>query len=78
LSIVLPAAALLVLVAGVARAAIPDSNDGEIYGCYEKNQGQLHVIDLEGGETCRPAELAPRVDQHRPGRDAHEHARLVT
>src|SRR5262249_3202434 len=56
--IVVPAAVVLVLVVGVARAAIPDSTDGEIHGCFQKNQGQLRVIDAEGGDTCRPSELA--------------------
>jgi hypothetical protein len=53
--LVLGAAALLA-VAAVARAAIPDSDDGEIHGCFQKNQGQLRVIDAEGGQACRPSE----------------------
>jgi hypothetical protein len=55
--IMLPAAALLVVAVGVAGAAIPDSNDGEIHGCYQKNQGQLRVIDAEGGDACRSSEV---------------------
>jgi hypothetical protein len=46
--LVLGAAALLA-VAAVAGAAIPDSDDGEIHGCYQKNQGQLRVIDAQAG-----------------------------
>jgi hypothetical protein len=53
--LVLGAAALLA-VAAVAGAAIPDSDDGEIHGCYQKNQGQLRVIDAQGGQACRPSE----------------------
>lgn len=53
--LVLVGAALLA-VAAVAGAAIPDSDDGEIHGCYQKNQGQLRVIDAQGGKTCRPSE----------------------
>ena len=53
--LVLVAAALLA-VAAVAGAAIPDSDDGEIHGCFQKNQGQLRVVDAEGGEACRPSE----------------------
>jgi len=34
--IVLAAAALLVLAMGVAWAEIPDSDDGEIHGCFQK------------------------------------------
>jgi hypothetical protein len=53
--LVLGAAALLA-VAAVAGAAIPDSDDGEIHGCYQKNQGQLRVIDAQAGQACRPSE----------------------
>jgi hypothetical protein len=53
--IVLGAAALLA-VAAVAGAAIPDSDDGEIHGCYQKNQGQLRVIDAQAGQACRASE----------------------
>lgn len=53
--LVLGSAALLA-VAAVAGAAIPDSGDGEIHGCYQKNQGQLRVIDAEAGHACRPSE----------------------
>jgi hypothetical protein len=52
---VLVAAALLA-VAAVAGAAIPDSDDGEIHGCYQKNQGQLRVIDAQAGQACRASE----------------------
>ena len=51
-------AAALLAVAAVAGAAIPDSDDGEIHGCYQKNQGQLRVIDAEQGQACRPSEEA--------------------
>ena len=54
--LVLGAAALLV-VAAVAGAAIPDSDDDEIHGCYQKNNGQLRVIDAQAGDTCRPSEV---------------------
>ena len=53
--LVLGAAALLA-VAAVAGAAIPDSDDGEIHGCYQRNQGQLRVIDAQAGKACRPSE----------------------
>ena len=53
--LVLGAAALLA-VAAVAGAAIPDSDDGEIHGCYQKNQGQLRVIDAQAGQACRSSE----------------------
>lgn len=55
-ALVLGAAALLA-VAAVAGAAIPDSDDGEIHGCYQKNQGQLRVIDAQAGDACRASEV---------------------
>ena len=39
----------------VALAAIPDSS-GVIHGCYQKNVGNLRVIDT--GDSCRPSEIA--------------------
>lgn len=55
--LVLGAAAVLA-VAAVAGAAIPDSDDDEIHGCYQKNQGQLRVIDAQAGQSCRPSEVS--------------------
>jgi hypothetical protein len=49
--LVLGATALLA-VAAVASAAIPDSDDGEIHACYQKNNGQLRVIDAQAGDTA--------------------------
>lgn len=43
--------ALLVAGGGAAIAAIPDSDDGEIHGCYDKS-GTLRVIDAQAGATC--------------------------
>lgn len=40
---------------GVAYAAIPDSN-GVIHSCYQKNVGNLRVVDTEAGQACRPSE----------------------
>ena len=45
-----------VLVGGAAFAAIPDSN-GVINGCYQKNVGNLRVIDPSAGDSCRPSEI---------------------
>jgi hypothetical protein len=44
-------------VAGVAFAAIPDSG-GVIHSCYRTGDGQLRVIDTEAEEACRNAETA--------------------
>jgi hypothetical protein len=38
-------------------AAIPDSS-GVINGCYQKNVGNLRVIDSSAGGDCRPSEIA--------------------
>jgi hypothetical protein len=64
--VIAAAAALLALVVGVATAAIPDSNDGEIHGCYKKNNGQLRVIDAQAGDTCGPSEVALAWNQVGP------------
>jgi hypothetical protein len=40
----------------VALAAIPDSG-GVIHGCYQKNVGNLRVIDTGAGGGCRPSEI---------------------
>jgi hypothetical protein len=46
------------LAGGVAAyAAIPDSG-GVIHGCYQKNVGNLRVIDSGAGGKCRPPEIA--------------------
>jgi hypothetical protein len=53
----------LTLAAGVfgivsaVQAAIPDSA-GVISGCYQKNVGNLRVIDTTAGDSCRPSEIA--------------------
>jgi hypothetical protein len=40
---------------GAAYASIPDSS-GVIHGCYQKNSGNLRVVDLST-DTCRPSEV---------------------
>src|SRR4029450_6315281 len=58
---------------GAALASIPDSS-GVINGCYQKNVGNLRVIDPDAGDSCRPSEIAiswsetgPRGPQGPPG-----------
>jgi hypothetical protein len=41
---------------GIAWATIPGAG-GVINGCYQKNEGQLRVID-PGTSNCRPSEVA--------------------
>jgi hypothetical protein len=49
----------------VTLAAIPDSS-GVIHGCYQKNVGNLRVIDPGAGDDCRPSEIAIRWSQTGP------------
>src|SRR2546421_3361222 len=44
------------LAGGIAWAAIPGAG-GVINGCYQKNEGQLRVID-PGTDRCRSPEIA--------------------
>ena len=56
-----------VLAGGAAAtiAAIPGA-DGVINGCYQKNVGNLRVIDPSGGDSCRPPEIAIKWSQTGP------------
>ena len=64
---------LLALIIGAAvfgvvsavQAAIPDSS-GVINGCYQKNVGNLRVIDPSAGDSCRPSEIAISWSQTGP------------
>src|SRR3954452_17578706 len=64
---------LLVVVLGAAvfgvvsavQAAIPNST-GVIHGCYQKNVGNLRVIDPSAGGKCRPPEIAIQWSQTGP------------
>src|SRR6266511_3949045 len=48
---------IVLSVAGVALGAIPDSG-GVIHSCNKTADGQLRVVDTEGGEKCRESETA--------------------
>jgi len=56
-----------VLAGGAAAtiAAIPGA-DGVINGCYQKNVGNLRVIDPSGGDGCRPSEIPLSWSQKGP------------
>src|SRR3954452_23467193 len=64
---------LLVVVLGAAvfgvvsavQAAIPNST-GVINGCYQKNVGNLRVIDPSAGDSCRPSEIGISWSQTGP------------
>lgn len=62
-----PGMALVVVAAlaasGAAWAAVPGS-DGLINGCYQKQNGQLRVVEAAG--SCRPSETAIQWNQTGP------------
>lgn len=51
---------------GVAIAAIPASDTGEITGCYTIRNGDVRVIDLEAGDTCTKNETQIEWNQTGP------------
>lgn len=75
--------ALLLALGGVAFAAIPDSDDGEIHGCYANNNGALRVIDAQAGQTCNTSRETAltwnqRGPQGVPGTGARAYAEVVS
>lgn len=78
-SLAVSVVALFVALGGAAWAAIPDAG-GVIHGCYQKEQGQLRVIDTDqnyrhssrpgrdpwDGQTCRPSEISLNWSQTGP------------
>ena len=63
--VLLTATAGLVVGVGIATGAIPDGG-GVIHGCYQKNNGQLRVIDPGQGDACRPSETPLNWSQQGP------------
>ena len=59
------AAALAAAGAVAAYASIPDSGQ-VIHGCYQRESGQLRVIDTDRGQSCRPSERALDWNQQGP------------
>jgi hypothetical protein len=55
----------LLLVGGIAWAAIPDSS-GVIHGCYKLSNGSVIVIDSEAGQTCPSGYAALNWNQTGP------------
>lgn len=52
--------------AGWAFGSIPDTPGGVIHSCYQKDVGNLRVIDPGSGQTCRPSEVALDFSQTGP------------
>jgi len=48
----------------VAAGQIPDTGDHLIHGCYQKEVGNLRVIDPSSGDSCRPSEVDLSWNQH--------------
>ena len=63
-AVLVSVAALTVALGGVAYATIPDSS-GVIHGCYQKNVGNLRVINSPS-HGCRPSEVALNWNQTGP------------
>ena len=59
------AVGVLVALGGVAYATIPDAG-GVITGCYNTVNGNLRVIDVAAGQTCKPSEAALNWNQTGP------------
>jgi hypothetical protein len=50
--------AIVGLTASIAVASIPDSRDGQIYGCRSLKNGALRVVDAQAGQQCSQTEQA--------------------
>jgi hypothetical protein len=78
-SMVVALIALLVAGGGAAFATIPDSDDGDIHGCYSNRDGKLRVIDAQSGETCSAAKETALVwnQQGAPGTPGSDAASAI-
>ena len=60
-------AVAIVAIAGGVTYAVADIGDGGVInGCYQKNVGNLRVIDPSAGDSCRPSEIAISWSQTGP------------
>jgi hypothetical protein len=57
--------ALVAALGGFAVASIPSGN-GTVYACYQKENGQLRVIDKDTKQACRASERALTFNQRGP------------
>lgn len=57
--------AAVIATSGVAWATIPDAG-GVVHGCYQKNNGQLRLVDTLEGQACNPSEIAIQWNQTGP------------
>jgi hypothetical protein len=64
-ALVVAVAAVVLALGGVGWASIPDSG-GVIHGCYQKEHGQLRVIDTDKHQSCNHSEIAVSWSQTGP------------
>jgi hypothetical protein len=57
--------ALVAAAGGFAVASIPSGN-GTVHACYQKENGQLRVVDKDANQACRPSERALTLNQRGP------------
>lgn len=60
------AVAIVAIAGGVTYAVAEIGGGGVINGCYQKNVGNLRVIDPSAGDSCRPSEIAISWSQTGP------------
>ena len=60
------AVAIVAIAGGVTYAVADIGGAGVINGCYQKNVGNLRVIDPSAGDSCRPSEIAISWSQTGP------------
>ena len=58
--------AVVAIAGGVTFAVAQIGGGGVIHGCYQKNVGNLRVIDPSAGDSCRPSEVAISWSQTGP------------
>ncbi|MBV8859664.1 MAG: hypothetical protein JOZ02_22215 [Acidobacteria bacterium] len=63
IAVVVISLAVVALAGGIVAASIPAA-DGTVNGCYQKNNGQLRVV--ESAAQCHPSELALTWQQQGP------------
>jgi Collagen triple helix repeat (20 copies) len=66
IALAITAGAVIAIVGGVTYAVADIGDGGVIHGCYQKNVGNLRVIDPGAGDSCRPSEIAISWSQTGP------------
>ena len=66
IALAITAVAVVAIAGGVTFAVAEIGGGGVINGCYQKNVGNLRVIDPSAGDSCRPSEIAISWNQTGP------------